>query len=140
MATTDRYAKATAERKWNYIFLLHARYDGKYARMARAMGIPQAELKNWDVEFRKDVLQWIENNRVIRGDVVIDNEEIPTIDELMIDCRKRLKTSIGTSDDPSSIARTYRYLSELKMEDESSSETGKYKTVSDAVRERLIKK
>lgn len=138
MAKTDKYAKATAERKWNYIFLLHARYDGKYARLARAMGIPQAELKNWDVEFKQDVLGWIENNRVIRGDKAVDdNDRIPTIDELIVDCQKRLRSTICAADDPSAIARTMKVLQELQAE--SPAGESKKSDVASAVEERLKK-
>lgn len=140
MAKSDQYAKATAERKWNYIFLLHARYDGKYARLARAMGIPQAELKNWDVEFKKDVLQWIENNRVIRGDQAVDeSDRIPTIDELIVDCQKRLGSTIGAADDPSALARTIKVLVELQREGANNGDK-KTSDVSQAVEERLRNK
>lgn len=137
MAKTDKYAKATAERKWNYIFLLHARYDGKYARLARAMGIPQAELKNWDVEFKNDVLQWIENNKVIRGDrAVEENDYIPTIDELIVDCQKRLGRTISSADDPSALARTIKVLKELQSEN-MDSDRNLSSDVATAVKERL---
>lgn len=137
MAKTDKYAKATAERKWNYIFLLHARYNGSYARLARAMGIPQDELKNWDVEFKSEVLQWIENNRVVRGDQAVDdNDVIPTIEELIINCQKRLGSTIGASDDPSALARTMKTLRELQI-DSSNGDDKKINDVTTAVRERL---
>ncbi len=140
MAKTDKYAKATAERKWNYIFLLHARYDGKYARLARAMGIPQAELKNWDVEFKQDVLGWIENNRVIRGDKAVDdNDRIPTIDELIVDCQKRLSSTISAADDPSAIARTMKVLRELQAECADEQNGKGTSDVASAVKERLYK-
>lgn len=140
MAKTDKYAKATAERKWNYIFLLHARYDGKYARLARAMGIPQAELKNWDVEFKQDVLGWIENNRVIRGDKAVDdNDRIPTIDELIVDCQKRLSSTISAADDPSAIARTMKVLRELQAECVDEQNGKGTSDVASAVKERLYK-
>lgn len=138
---TDRYVKAAAERKWNYIFLLYARYDGSFARLARAMGVPQAELKNWDVEFREDVMQWIENNKVIRGDsAVTSSDEVPTLEELIREVQKKLKSTIGSADDPAALARALKNLHEVKEMTGSDNNEDNKSDVVTAVEEKLRKK
>mgnify|MGYP003300525181 CR=1 FL=1 len=139
MPNTDRYVKATAERKWNYIFLLYARYDGSYSRLARAMGIPQAELKNWNVEFKQDVLQWIENNKSNEKNTAVDmTGEAPTLDELIEDVLRKMKSTIGTADDPSALARALKSLHDVKvMTSYEGDENDKNKDVVSAVEQRL---
>ena len=83
--TKNKYTDATNERKWNYVFLLHVRYKGSFSRLARAMGIPQAELKNWDAEYKQEVIQRVENEKVQAGYIQPSEENLgPVPDEGML--------------------------------------------------------
>ena len=148
----NKYTDATNERKWNYIFLLHTRYKGSFSRLARAMGIPQAELKNWDVEFKNDVMQWIENEKKLCSllpvsgtsangtDAVI--EELPPIpkpEELIEQIMRRLNTTIVTETDPSKLSRTLEHLHQLQANKAAGGNNTKCSTITQAVEEKLKK-
>lgn len=138
----NKYTDATNERKWNYVFLLHVRYKGSFARLARAMGIPQAELKNWDAEFKTDVMQWIENEKKQLG-YDNDTEElgpIPQEDELIEMIMRRLGDTIRAEVDPSKLSRTLENLHQLKANKSARGTNSNCATVSQAVEERLNKR
>lgn len=137
-----KYTDATKERKWNYVYLLHMRYKGSYARLARAMGIPQAELKNWDVEFKEDVMQWVENDRKQSGYVTnLDNTPIPNEEDLIEMIMRRLRGTIASETDPSKLTRALENLHQLKANKSASTgSSSTCATVSQAVEERLNKK
>lgn len=139
----NKYTDATNERKWNYIFLLHVRYKGSFSRLARAMGIPQAELKNWDVEFKKDVMQWVENEKKSvspSSDLAEELPPIPTTDELIERIMRRLGTTIDIEQDPSKLSRTLEHLHQLKDNEKGTGKNNeKCSTITQAVEERLKK-
>lgn len=139
----NKYTDATKERKWNYVFLLHMRYKGSYARLARAMGIPQAELKNWDAEFKEDVMQWVENDRKQSGYAPDPNEQdtpVPDEGELIEMIMRRLGGTIQSETDPSKLTRALENLHQLKVTKGARTGSSTCATVSQAVEERLNKK
>lgn len=145
MANPTKFQAYKDERKWNYVFLLHARYDGSVRRLATVSGISQSELKNWDQQYRDEVMQFIQSNRVIRGDEAVEKEEsgkVPTIAELIEKLLKRLDTAIAGESDPSSLSRTlqnlYSYDANIKAASSEKS-TNSYSTVADAVKNKLKK-
>lgn len=149
----NKYTDATNERKWNYIFLLHTRYKGSFSRLARAMGIPQAELKNWDVEFKNDVMQWIENEKKLYSLLPVpgasangtDNQAIdelgpiPTPEELIERIMRRLGTTIASEQDPSKLSRTLEHLHQLQANKAAGGNNTKCSTITQAVEEKLKK-
>ena len=148
MAKSDssRFQAYKDERKWNYVFLLHARYNGSVRKLSTVSGISQTELKNWNEQYRDEVMQFINANRVIRGDEIIDKEQsgqVPTIKELIDKLLIKLETAIAGESDPSSLSRTlqnlYSYDSAIKAQDLDSSKKKSYATVADAVEKKLKK-
>lgn len=146
MANPTKFQAYKDERKWNYVFLLHARYDGSVRRLSTVSGISQSELKNWDQQYRDEVMQFIQSNRVIRGDEAVEKEEsgkVPTIHELIEKVLKRLDTAIAGEADPSSLSRTlqnlYAYDTNLKAASSSEKTGSSYSTVADAVKKKLNK-
>lgn len=148
MAKSDssRFQAYKDERKWNYVFLLHARYNGSVRKLSTVSGISQTELKNWNEQYRDEVMQFINANRVIRGDEIIDKEQsgqVPTIKELIDKLLIKLETAIAGESDPSSLSRTlqnlYSYDSAIKAQDQDNSKKKSYATVADAVEKKLKK-
>ena len=148
MAKSDssRFQAYKDERKWNYVFLLHARYNGSVRKLSTVSGISQTELKNWNEQYRDEVMQFINANRVIRGDEIIDKEQsgqVPTIKELIDKLLIKLETAIGGESDPSSLSRTlqnlYSYDSAIKAQDQDNSKKKSYATVADAGEKKLKK-
>lgn len=148
MAKSDssRFQAYKDERKWNYVFLLHARYNGSVRKLSTVSGISQTELKNWNEQYRDEVMQFINANRVIRGDEIIDKEQsgqVPTIKELIDKLLIKLETAIAGESDPSSLSRTlqnlYSYDSAIKAQDLDNSKKKSYATVADAVEKKLKK-
>lgn len=147
MANPTKFQAYKDERKWNYVFLLHARYDGSVRRLSTVSGISQSELKNWDQQYRDEVMQFIQSNRVIRGDEAVEKEQsdkVPTIPELIEKVLKRLDSAIAGEADPSSLSRTlqnlYNYNATLKASITTDSERGTISTVADAVKNKLKNK
>lgn len=148
MAKSDssRFQAYKDERKWNYVFLLHARYNGSVRKLSTVSGISQTELKNWNEQYRDEVMQFINANRVIRGDEIIDKEQsgqVPTIKELIDKLLIKLETAIAGESDPSSLSRTlqnlYSYDSAIKAQDQDLNKKKSYATVADAVEKKLKK-
>lgn len=115
MATTDstKFQAYKDERKWNYVFLLYARYGGSFRKLSTVSGISQNELKNWDQQYRDEVMQFIAANRVIRGDEIIDKEaeeKPPTVPELINKILIKLNTAITGESDPANLSRTLQNL------------------------------
>lgn len=144
MANPTKFQAYKDERKWNYVFLLHARYDGSIRRLATVSGISQSELKNWDQQYRDEVMQFIVSNRVIRGDEAVEKEEsgkVPTIKELIEKVLRRLDTAIQGESDPSSLSRTlqnlYSYESTIKASSAEAKNASSTSTVADAVKRKL---
>ena len=146
MADSTKFQKYKDERKWNYIFLLHARYDGSIRRLSTVSGISQAELKNWNQQYKDEVMQFISANRVIRGDETINKEQsgkIPTIQELINKLLTKLDTAIASETDPSSLSRTlqnlYNYDAAIKADESDKTKQKSYATVAEAVEKKFKK-
>ena len=140
--TKNKYTDATNERKWNYVFLLHVRYKGSFSRLARAMGIPQAELKNWDAEYKQEVIQWVENEKVLAGYIQPSEDNLgPVPDEGMLieKLMRRLNTAIDSETDPSKLSRALETLQQLQTSKGAKKTGGTCPTVSKAIEERLNK-
>ena len=91
-------------------------------------------------------MQFINANRVIRGDEIIDKEQsgqVPTIKELIDKLLIKLETAIAGESDPSSLSRTlqnlYSYDSAIKAQDQDNTKKKSYATVADAVEKKLKK-
>lgn len=138
----NKYTDATKERKWNYVFLLHMRYKGSYSRLARAMGVPQAELKNWNAEFQEDVIKWIENDKKQAGYIAGENPDdgpVPDEGQLIEMIMRRLGGTIMAETDPSKLTRALENLHQLKSNKGASTGNSTCATVSQAVEEHLNK-
>lgn len=148
MAKSDssRFQAYKDERKWNYIFLLHARYNGSIRKLATVSGISQTELKNWNEQYRDEVMQFINANRVIRGDEVIEREQsgvVPTVKELIDKLLIKLDTAIAGESDPSSLSRTlqnlYSYDVSIKAANQDQAKKSSCSTVAEAVEKKFKK-
>ena len=138
----NKYTDAPAERKWNYIFLLHARYKGSFARLARAMGIPQAELKNWDAEYKEDVMQWIDNEKKQAGYTAGENPDdgpVPDEGQLIEMIMRRLGGTIRAETDPSKLTRALDNLHQLQANKGAKNPSSTCSKVTQAIEERLKK-
>ncbi len=122
----EKKVKYTQEMKFDYVFLLHARYNKSYLRLSKTMGIPREMIRNWDDELREDVFQFID---AMSGRNASDTDGPPMdIAELKDLALQRLESTMKKEIDPSKIARALSVLNDMEKdqkEEERQIETAK---------------
>ena len=127
------------ERERWYVYLLLKHFKGDVAKFVRTMEISKRNIEAWKERHMDDMKEFIKKERKTDkngGEVTYDEMEVPTPEELMDECLKRLQLSIVTENDPSKIARAFDTLAKLSNPAEKSKEK---KSISDAVLESIKK-
>ena len=98
------------------------------------------------ISYVDEVMQFINANRVIRGDEVIEREQsgvVPTVKELIDKLLIKLDTAIAGESDPSSLSRTlqnlYSYDVSIKAANQDQAKKSSCSTVAEAVEKKFKK-
>lgn len=124
--------------RW-YVYLLLKQFKGDTAKFSRVMDVSRKQIETWKEHHMDDMKEFIKKERKCDkngGEVPLEEMEVPTADELLDDCLKKLKKSIDNEEDPAKLAKTVDTLTKLRNPAEKGKEK---KSIAEAVLESIKK-